>query len=397
MTQTARSSFKRVAIALGANLADPESAIRLGAAAVIGTLQMRAPWLSSLHRSAPAEGATGPRYLNAVLVGETALDALSTLAALQDVEAAFGRDRFGEGHHGARPLDLDLLDWGAARMEHPRLQLPHPRSHGRAFVLLPFAEVAGDWVCPCCGRTTAALARALQTAPRVSTAGPRLTAGLMWLLALVSCEHAAAPVTAWQPAQAQAQAHGLALHAVPLSTPGATVALADALAMVEGDAATPVLLLRLCGQLDDATLGGEAGARQLATLAMVRLVSSGGLSRHFELLRGTVDRLYRLAPEATETHFALAYLRWILVSDGLDGVGAGPHDREVLRELDVQLAALAALGEAFDGPDGHDAAWVRRAQLALASHRSAAAVEAPNAATEISDLPPASTPTLPAP
>ncbi len=394
-TPASRPSYHRVAIALGANLADPEGAIRLGAAAVIAALELRSPLLSSHHLTAPAEGASGPPFVNAVLVGETALDALDTLEALQQVEAAFGRDRGDEGHHGARPLDLDLLDWGGARVDHARLQLPHPRSHGRAFVLEPFAEVAGDWACACCGQTVAALARALRAPARVQAPRHRAAVVLMAVLALAGCEHAAAPVTAWQPVEAQA--HGLALHAVPLSTPGATAALADALAMVEGDAASPVLMLKLCGQLDDATLRGESGARELATMAMVRLVGSGGLSRHFELLRGTVDRLYRLAPEANETRFALAYLRWILVSDGVGGVGAGPHDRDVLRELEVQLAALSALGEAFVGPDGHDAAWVRRTQVALAAHRRAEAVNAPTAATEVSDLPLAASPTQAAP
>ena len=47
---------------------------------------------------------------------------------------------------GARTLDLDLVQYGdpapapTSRPTWPRLTLPHPRAHERAFVLVPWLE-----------------------------------------------------------------------------------------------------------------------------------------------------------------------------------------------------------------------------------------------------------------
>ena len=46
----------------------------------------------------------------------------------------------------SRTLDLDLIDFrGIVRIALPPPQLPHPRAHCRAFVLLPLREIAPDW------------------------------------------------------------------------------------------------------------------------------------------------------------------------------------------------------------------------------------------------------------
>ncbi len=149
-----------VRIALGSNLGRPREAVQRGWDAAIEMLGLRQPRLSTIIASAPAEGAAGGTFANAVGVGYTALDPHAGLALLQRIERAFGRDRLREGFHGARPLDLDVLDWGGMRIDAPNLQLPHPRSHERWFVLEPWAELEPHHVCPCCGSTIASLARA---------------------------------------------------------------------------------------------------------------------------------------------------------------------------------------------------------------------------------------------
>jgi 2-amino-4-hydroxy-6-hydroxymethyldihydropteridine diphosphokinase len=49
---------------------------------------------------------------------------------------------------GPRTLDLDLLDVDDTVLDEPGLTLPHPRLWDRAFVLVPLADVAPDWVHP---------------------------------------------------------------------------------------------------------------------------------------------------------------------------------------------------------------------------------------------------------
>jgi 2-amino-4-hydroxy-6-hydroxymethyldihydropteridine diphosphokinase len=77
-----------------------------------------------------------------VLVLDTTLDAHALLDALQAIENAHGRQR--PFPNAPRVLDLDLLWHAQGPVQTPRLSLPHPRLHQRAFVLRPLAEILGD-------------------------------------------------------------------------------------------------------------------------------------------------------------------------------------------------------------------------------------------------------------
>lgn len=126
-------------VGLGANLGEPQRALRQalqGLDRLPGTRLVRA---SRLYRSAPLD-AGGPDYVNAVAELETGLDAFELLAALQALEAAAGRKR--PYRNAPRTLDLDLLLHGSTRVETATLSLPHPRLRERAFVLRPLAEIA---------------------------------------------------------------------------------------------------------------------------------------------------------------------------------------------------------------------------------------------------------------
>ncbi|WP_022925468.1 dihydroneopterin aldolase [Serinicoccus marinus] len=142
-----------VVIALGANLAgtdgaEPAETLR----AAVGRLRrlrgLRGVRASRSFVTAPVGGeavAGQPDYVNAVALARTSLSPASLLAALHRVEAAFGRTR--EVRWGARTLDLDLVQYGDPSAgtdvvsEDPELTLPHPRSHERAFVLVPWADL----------------------------------------------------------------------------------------------------------------------------------------------------------------------------------------------------------------------------------------------------------------
>lgn len=137
---------RRWIIALGSNLADSEAAVLLGWRAAVALLPLQNPRLSPLWRTAPAEGAGGGAFTNAVGVGWCAMDPLEGLEILQQIERSLGRDRPREGFHGARPLDLDLIDVEGVSLQHPRLILPHPRWRQRPFVAGPAAQVCPEFV-----------------------------------------------------------------------------------------------------------------------------------------------------------------------------------------------------------------------------------------------------------
>ena len=132
-------------IALGANLGQAAQAVR-AALRQLGELpQTKLVRHSSLYRTAPVDSG-GPDYINAVAEVSTSLTAPQLLAQLQGLEQQAGRER--PYLNAPRTLDLDLLLFGSARIDSPRLQVPHPRMHQRAFVLVPLAEIAPALVSP---------------------------------------------------------------------------------------------------------------------------------------------------------------------------------------------------------------------------------------------------------
>ena len=147
-------------VALGANLGDPVRAVS-DALARLGELPLtQLTRHSSLYRTAPID-AGGPDYINAVAQVSTRLSAPGLLAALQGLERGAGRER--TFRNAPRTLDLDLLLFGSGRIESATLTVPHPRMLERAFVLVPLAEIAPQFVTPEQLRLTAA-----QTVERVA-------------------------------------------------------------------------------------------------------------------------------------------------------------------------------------------------------------------------------------
>lgn len=133
-------------VALGANLGDPVTTVLAAFGALANLAETRIVQTSSLYRTAPLGIADQPEFINAVAALETTLAPESLLEVLFDLEQRFGRRRAGK--NGPRTLDLDLLLYNKLELELPRLTLPHPRLHLRAFVLLPLAEIAPDLQLP---------------------------------------------------------------------------------------------------------------------------------------------------------------------------------------------------------------------------------------------------------
>jgi len=130
----------RAHIALGANLGDPFAAFEAAFAALSDISDTRLVARSSLYRTAPIGVSGQPDYVNAVAAVDTMLPARALLDALLDIETLLGRTR--DYHQAPRTLDLDLLLYGDAVLALPGLEIPHPRMHLRAFVLVPLAEIA---------------------------------------------------------------------------------------------------------------------------------------------------------------------------------------------------------------------------------------------------------------
>ncbi|MDX5446641.1 MAG: 2-amino-4-hydroxy-6-hydroxymethyldihydropteridine diphosphokinase [Zoogloeaceae bacterium] len=145
----------RAFIAFGANLGDPAASFEHACAALAALPATTVERRSSLYRSAPVGVEGQPDYVNGVIELRTRVAAQTLLAHLLDIEHEAGRRR--DGHCAPRTLDLDLLLYDDQVIHVPGLEVPHPRMHQRAFVLLPLAEIAPDAQIPGHGPVTALL------------------------------------------------------------------------------------------------------------------------------------------------------------------------------------------------------------------------------------------------
>lgn len=143
-------------IGLGSNLEGPRQQLRQALDSLAKTPHSKMLAVSSFYRTRPIGGPPGqPDYINGVCALQTRLEPLDLLAWLQRIELNQGRLR--DERWGARTLDLDILLFGELELDHPRLQLPHPRMAEREFVLRPLAEIAGALEVPGKGRVSTLL------------------------------------------------------------------------------------------------------------------------------------------------------------------------------------------------------------------------------------------------
>ena len=148
----------------------------------IKTAGIRILSVSPTYRTAAFPAGSGPDFANACALAESDAPPAEVLATLHAIESAMGRVR--SRRWGQRVIDLDLLAAGEAILpgrdvlshwmtlpperqskEAPgQLILPHPRLHQRAFVLVPMADVAPDWVHPVLGLSVRQMRDALEPA-----------------------------------------------------------------------------------------------------------------------------------------------------------------------------------------------------------------------------------------
>ena len=134
----------RVFLGIGTNLGDRERNLQEARSALSQRLEILKE--SSIYQTAPWGYLDQPAFLNQVIEAQTALSSLNLLDFLKQTEKRLGRR--ANFHYGPRLIDLDILFYGNRIIQTPRLQVPHPRLTERAFVLVPLAEIAPEFVHP---------------------------------------------------------------------------------------------------------------------------------------------------------------------------------------------------------------------------------------------------------
>lgn len=149
-------------LSLGSNLGDREAHLRKA----LEALEPRGVYVlrqSSIYETEPRDLREQPWFLNLVAEVETALSAPELLDTIHQIEQDLGRERAVS--KGPRTIDIDILFFGGSVIATDTLEVPHPRTAERRFVLEPLSELSPDLPHPVTGRTVAQMLRAVSNQP----------------------------------------------------------------------------------------------------------------------------------------------------------------------------------------------------------------------------------------
>ena len=134
----------------GTNLGDREKNLQQ-ANELVGKFCGSIVKLSSVYETAAWGKTDQPNFLNQVLQIETKLSPEQLMQEILSIEHRMGRER--QEKYGPRIIDIDILFFENKIINTANLKIPHPRLHERNFVLVPFAEIAPDFIHPILKKT----------------------------------------------------------------------------------------------------------------------------------------------------------------------------------------------------------------------------------------------------
>tara|TARA_B100000965_G_scaffold67995_1_gene53422 strand:+ start:1265 stop:1774 length:510 start_codon:yes stop_codon:yes gene_type:complete len=87
-----------------------------------------------------------PKFANIGLIAEYDFDYTKLIKEISIIEKKIGRVRSKK--NDPRVCDIDIIDFNGLIKVNKLLNLPHPRSHTRNFVLYPIKEIDPKWIHP---------------------------------------------------------------------------------------------------------------------------------------------------------------------------------------------------------------------------------------------------------
>jgi 2-amino-4-hydroxy-6-hydroxymethyldihydropteridine diphosphokinase len=126
-------------VALGSNMGDRARFLSLGRERLSRLPNTRLLAESSIEETEPIGPEGQGRYLNQMVLLETALSPPELLRHCHEIEQEAERDR--KERWGARTLDLDIVRYADRVSTENALKLPHPEIKSRAFWQREIAEL----------------------------------------------------------------------------------------------------------------------------------------------------------------------------------------------------------------------------------------------------------------
>jgi 2-amino-4-hydroxy-6-hydroxymethyldihydropteridine diphosphokinase len=144
--------IRRAVVSLGSNLGERISSLQSAIDSLADTPDVFVTAVSPVYETDPIDSPEWAEdFLNVVVLVDTTVEAHTLLDRTLAIEDALGRER-GEEPNAPRTMDVDLIVVGDQVCADESLELPHPRAHERAFVLIPWLDVDPDATIPGKGR-----------------------------------------------------------------------------------------------------------------------------------------------------------------------------------------------------------------------------------------------------
>lgn len=115
--------------------------------------------VSSFYETEPWGNERQSNFINACVKVETDLSPPKLLRFIKSIESELGRSQSEKW--GPREIDIDILFYGDEIISSGGVEIPHPHMAGRAFVLVPLAEIAPQFVHPVLKKTISELAETI--------------------------------------------------------------------------------------------------------------------------------------------------------------------------------------------------------------------------------------------
>jgi len=136
-----------VYLSLGSNIGDREANLA-GAITILEEYPENNNLRSaSFYSSDPLFNTDQPEFLNTVVEINTTFTPFEFLDEIKNIERLLGRP-IDHKKNAPRTIDIDILTFGDSFLETEELTIPHPGIPYRRFVLVPFNELAPNYIVP---------------------------------------------------------------------------------------------------------------------------------------------------------------------------------------------------------------------------------------------------------
>ena len=102
--------------------------------------------ISNFYETPSYPDINNPKFINIVIEIESNLNPESLLKKIFFVEKKMERKRNFKNE--PRTCDIDIIDFDGIVISKKNINLPHPKSHERNFVLFPLREICPMWIHP---------------------------------------------------------------------------------------------------------------------------------------------------------------------------------------------------------------------------------------------------------